>query len=71
MNKPNTAVYIALVIVTIGLIFQFMEMGIFGADPIPKITQYHQLFFWCGILVWALGYMIQKAVDKNESENDL
>lgn len=71
MKKPNTAVYIALVIVIIGLIFQFMEMRVFGEDPIPEITQYNQLFFWTGILVWALGYMKQETVKKKDSENDL
>ena len=34
MEKPNTVIYIALVIVVVGLVFQFMEMGVFGEDPI-------------------------------------
>ena len=71
MKKPNTLVYIALAIVIIGLIFQFMEMGVFGEDPIPDITQFNQLFFWTGILIWALGYMQQEAIKKKDSENDL
>ncbi|WP_405412644.1 hypothetical protein [Maribacter sp. Asnod1-A12] len=71
MKKPNKAVYIALVIVIIGLIFQFMEMGFFGEDPIPEITQYNQLFFWTGILIWALGYMKQETAKKKDNENDL
>ena len=33
MEKPNTVIYIALVIVVVGLVFQFMEMGVFGEDP--------------------------------------
>lgn len=71
MKKPNTAVYIALAIVIIGLIFQVMEMGVFGKDPIPEITKYNQLFFWTGIAVWALGYMKQEDKKKKDSENDL
>ncbi|TDT43841.1 hypothetical protein CLV90_2965 [Maribacter spongiicola] len=71
MKKPNTAIYIALAIVVVGLVFQFMEMGVFGEDPMPKVTQFNQLFFWTGIAVWALGYMQQEAVKKKDSENDL
>lgn len=71
MEKPNTVIYIALVIVVVGLVFQFMEMGFFGEDPIPYITQYNQLFFWTGILVWAIGYMNQEGVKKKDSEKEL
>ncbi|WP_299800592.1 hypothetical protein [uncultured Maribacter sp.] len=71
MKKPNTAIYFALAIVVLGLVFQFMEMGVFGEDPIPNITKFNQLFFWTGILIWALGYMKQETVKKKDSENDL
>lgn len=71
MEKPNTVIYIALVIVVVGLVFQFMEMGVFGEDPISYITQYNQLFFWTGILVWTIGYMNQEGVKKKDSEKEL
>tara|TARA_R110000764_G_scaffold143789_1_gene231658 strand:- start:115 stop:312 length:198 start_codon:yes stop_codon:yes gene_type:complete len=63
MKKPNLAVYIALIVVIIGLIFQFIEMGLFGENPIPRITKYHQILFWGGIAIWAIGYMKKESLD--------
>ncbi|KKO04834.1 hypothetical protein LCGC14_0081460 [marine sediment metagenome] len=51
MKKPNLAVYMALAVVVIGLIFQFMEMGVFSENQIPAITKYNQLFFWSGVSI--------------------
>lgn len=41
MKKPNLAAYIAFVKVVVGLIFQFLEMGLFGENPVLGITKYY------------------------------
>ena len=48
----------------IGLIFQFLEMGLFGENPISGVTKYHQILFWGGIAIWAIGYMKKESSDK-------
>ncbi len=70
MKKPNLAIYIALFIVVIGLIFQFMDGGVFGENPIPNITKYHKFLFWGGIAIWALGYARQDMLKKHVSDED-
>lgn len=68
MKKTLLAVYIALLFVFIGLIFQFLEAGVFGENPIPNITQYHQILFWGGIAIWAIGYARKRTGQKKASQ---
>jgi len=52
--------------VIVGLVLQLMDVGLFGENPIPKITAYNQIFFWGGIGIWAIGQM-RKGPGKGQS----
>jgi len=67
MKRITLTEKISLVVVTIGLIFQFMNDDLFGNDPIPEITKYHQILFWGGILIWAFGYMKRSTKQKQDN----
>lgn len=69
MKKSNLAIYITLILVIIGVILQLMEAGLFGENPIPKITEYNQILFWAGIAIWAIGYVGKEPWQKKESRN--
>lgn len=70
MKKTSPTVKIALVVVLIGFVFQLMESGLFGEDPIPGITKYHQIIFWGGIAVWAVGQMRKDKKQKDKLDNE-
>lgn len=70
MKNSSLTVRIALVIVLIGFVFQLMEGGLFGEDPIPEITKYHQIIFWGGIAVWAVGQIMKDKAKKDKLNNE-
>lgn len=69
MKNTSLTVKIALAIVLIGFLFQLMEGGVFGEDPIPGITKYHQIIFWGGIAFWAIGQMKKDKEQKDKLDN--
>lgn len=70
MKKASLTVKLALVVVLIGFVLLLMESGVFGEDPIPEITKYHQIPFWGGIAVWAIGQMKKDKEQKGKLDNE-
>jgi len=69
MKNTSLTVKIALGVVLIGFLFQLMESRVFGEDPIPEITKYHQIIFWGGIAVWAVGQMRKDKEQKDKLDD--
>lgn len=65
MKNNSLTVKIGLAVVSIGFVLLLIESGVFVEDPIPEITKYHQILFWGGIAVWAVGQMRKDKLDNN------
>lgn len=65
MNKTNWAEKIGFALIIIGFVFMLLE-DLWKNNPIPKVLENNNLFYTIGLLIWALGYMITQADQKNK-----
>jgi len=40
------------------------------AGTLASIMEQHQLFFWLGLALWAIGYMMREQAQKKQDEQD-
>ena len=67
MNSPlkgtNRVEKIGFTLIVLSLIFLLLQRQ-FEGGGLGKIMQQHELFFWFGLLIWAMGYMIREQAEK-------
>ncbi len=48
--------WIGLILVVLSLVFTMIHERV-DAGPLNEIMFQHQMVFWLGLLIWALGYL--------------
>jgi len=56
----------------LSLVFLLFHKKLNGTG-VARLMEKHELFFWIGLLIWALGYMMREQAEKiktSELQND-
>ena len=63
---------IGLSLIVLSLVFLLFHKQLDGTG-VARLMQEHELFFWMGLLIWAVGYMMREQAGKtktSELKND-
>lgn len=69
MNKTSLLEKIGLVLVIIGVILMVLN-SFWDNSPYSGLLERHMLFYWLGMLSWALGYMQRTTKEKKAEEEE-
>lgn len=63
MKKTNHSEKLGFSLILLGFICMLVE-GLFEAKLLSKVAAQYQIFYWLGLIIWALGYMKRKGDKK-------